>query len=276
MYKTISKHIFKNDYIEVDFPNKKEYYFLGFQSVDYYITKIVYNYLIHYNCNIKFCCSFNLIQKIIKKLTSKEYFKDCFSLDEKYIYSFIGAVICDNNNDVLMVVDEIFDVEGFLLTIFKKEENKYSIVNKFLKKNGYTLITNYNISDDVVCSVDFLELNTTFTQRSSTIIEAKYKVYEEISRYLISSKLLYNINEVIGEYSIDDSIMKLDKLYEGGYLKKPNYIYIEHSEFEEIKYEVRCSIEDVSFYSVKIHTNKNIAKNQAAYSMLEMIVQQNT
>ncbi len=275
IYKSITSYEFTHDYIKETFENKKEYYYLGFQSIEYYITKIIYNYLVKYNHEISFCCDFTLLQKIVKRISSKEYFKKQFNLDEKYIYSLIGAVICDNNLLVEDVVKELYDIEGYLLSIFKKEDNKYLFVKKYLDKNKYHLETTYTYLNDVTCTCYLVELNHYFSNSAKTMLEAKYIILEEIANYLVENKLYYNIEEVLGDYSIDNAVEKLDLLYDRKYINKPNYFYVTHDQFEVIKYEVRCSIDNLSFYSIKIHDSKNIAKNQAAFSMLEMIIIQN-
>lgn len=274
MYKDICSYEFVNDYIKDNFENKKEYYYLGFQSVDSYITKIVYNYLSECNSELKFCCDFTLLQKIVKRILSKEYFNLIIKLDEKYVYSFIGAIICDNPNTIKItnVICDIYKVEEYLLKIFKKEENKYLFINKWLQKNNYTLITNYSYSNNINCTCSIN--NLFFSSDNKTMLEAKYDVCEEIAKYLINNKLYYNIKEIIGEYTIEESIEKLDYLYQEGYINNPNYIYLEHDNFEQIKYEVRCNIEGLSFYSVKIHNTKEKAKLLSAYSMLKMIEEQ--
>lgn len=278
IYKSITKYEFVNDYIKETFENRKEYYYLGFQSADYLITKIIYNYLVKYNQEISFCCDFTLLQKIVKKLTSKEYFKMKFSnFDEKYIYSLIGAIISDNYSAVEDVINELFGIEFYLLTIYKKENNKFIFIRDYLKKNNYTLTTSFSFSDRIECTCFIVELNHYFSNFSNTMLEAKYLVLEEIYTYLLDNKLYYNIDEIIEGYNVSNSSIKLNELYEKNYINKPNYFIVEHDQFKNVKYEVRCSVAGLSFYSIKFHDDKDIAKNQAAYSMIEMIrIQNNT
>ncbi len=276
IYRNISKYEFINDYIKNDFENKKEYYYLGFQYYESLITKVVYNYLTKINQEISFCCDFVLLQKIVKRISSKEYFKSNFKeFDEKYIYSFIGAILCDNQSNIEEVVNEIYNIESYLLTIYKKESNKYLEVKKYLTKNKYNLTTTYIFSDVAECTCCITELNHYFTNNATTMLEAKYTVLEEIYEYLIDNKLYYDIEEILGEYQIDNACEKLELLYTKNYINKVNYFYIEHDQFAVVKHEVRCSVDGLSFYSIKIHDNKDVAKKQAAFSMLEMIVIQN-
>ncbi|MFI3252616.1 MAG: double-stranded RNA binding motif domain-containing protein [bacterium] len=275
MYNTISKYEFKNKLIENEFSSKKEYYYLGFQSVEYYLTKIVYYFLKEYNTEINFCCNFNLLQKIVKRLNSKEYFKLCFKeIDEKYIYSFIGAVIIDNDA-AQYVISEIYKVEDFLLKIYKKEENKYLLVSKYLSNKSYELTTSFVFNDKVECTCGIKELNRYFNNTSNSVLDAKYIVLEEVYEYLIENNLYYDLNELVNGYTIDNAIEKLEILFEKKCISSPKYIYIEHDQFEETKYEVRCSIDDVNFYAVKIHNTKLMAKQLAAYAMIEMLILQN-
>lgn len=262
---------FKNDFIKNNFENKKEYYYLGFQSIDFYITKIIYNYLIEYNKTIDFCCEFTLLQKIVKKICSKEYFSKTQKQTEKYIYSYIGAIICDDITKVESQINEIYKIEEYLLTIFKKEDNKYLYIKKYLDKNNFNITTNFIFNNDVFCEVTLEELSITFNISNKTMLEAKYNTLELLYNYLIENKMYYDISEVVDGYDSTNAFEKLKNLFKEGYINKPNYFYIEHSQYEEIKYEVRCSVEGYSFYSVKIHNNKLIAQNLAAFSMLEMI-----
>ncbi|MFI3328845.1 MAG: double-stranded RNA binding motif domain-containing protein [bacterium] len=268
------KYKFNHDYIKNEFENNKEYYYLGFQCIDSYITKIVYSYLSEYNSVMKFCCDFTLLQKIIKKILSKEYFISTIKEEEKYIYSLIGAIIFDSDNEqvILDEINDIYKVEHFLLKIYKKEENKYLLVNSWLKKKGFECITSYTYSNVITCTCNIN--NIYYVKEENTLLKAKYGIYEEIYEYLIENNLYYNISDVVGVFDINTSIDKLEELYQKGYIKKPNYIFIDHDNFEEIKYEVRCSIENISFYSVKIHNTKEKAKQLCAYSMLQMIVDQ--
>lgn len=275
IYKSITKYEFINDYIKDNFESRKEYYYLGFQSVEGLITKVIYKYLVNVNIDISFCCDFVLLQKIVKRISSKEYFKNNFEFDEKYVYSFIGAVVCDDYSKIDEVINELYKIEDYLLTIFKKENNKYLEVRKYLSKKNFELLTVYSFSDVVCCTCNLVELNHYFTNTAKTMLEAKYIVIEEIYEYLIDNKLYYQIEEVLGEYNIENASEKLNELYNLGYINKPNYFHLEHDQFQNTKYEVRCSVEGLSFYSIKIHDNKNTAKNQAAFSMLEMIIIQN-
>lgn len=276
IYNTLINYEFKNIYIKDEFENKKEYYYLGFQSVEYYITKVVYNYLLKYNTNIEFCCDFTLLQKIIKRFNSKEYFKKIFiSIEEKYIYSFIGAVIVDNYIEIESVINKLYKIENYLLTIYKKEENKYLFVNKFLENNNYKIETLFDFKEEVNCTCCIVELNHYFTNSSTTMLEAKYIVLEEIAEYLIENKLYYEIEEVVLDFDINNACEKLELLYEKKYINKPNYFYIIHDQYQTVKHEVRCSIDGVSFYAVKINNEKEIAKNQAALAMIEMLIIQN-
>ncbi len=269
------RYEFKNDFIKNNFENKKEYYYLGFQSIDFYITKLVYNYLIEYNNEIKFCCDFTMLQKIVKKLTSKEYFSNNIKESEKFIYSYIGAIICDDITKVDEEVNDIYKIEDFLLTIYKKEDNKFLYIKKYLDKNNYKLSTSYIYNNDVYCEVHLHELNLSYSSSSKTMLEAKYEVLEKLYTYLIENKLYFEISELVEGYSVNDAYSRLNKLYDDGYINKPNYFYVEHSQYEEVKYEVRCSVEGYNFYSVKIHSDKTTAQNLAAFSMLEMITIQN-
>ncbi len=106
------------------------------------------------------------------------------------------------------------------------------------------------------------------------MLEAKYAVIEEIRQYIIENKLHFDAKEVITNYDITNSYNVLENLYDDKYINKPNYFILEHDQFDEKKYEIRCSVEGYNFYSVKIHSDKEVAKNLAAYSMLEMIVLQ--
>lgn len=275
IYKSISKYKFKHESIEENFENKKEYYYLGFQSIDYYITKIVYSYLIKFNQKISFCCDFTLLQKIVKRISSKEYFKQHFSLEEKYVYSFIGAVISDDVSFAEDVINEIYKIEDYLLTIFKKEENKFILVNKYLLKRKSDITTTFTHTDKVGCTCYVSCLNRYFTNYSSTILEAKYIVLEEIYTYLIENNLYYDIDEIIGEYNVSNACETLELLYKHGFIDEPIYNVIVHDEFESCKYEVRCNVSGLSYYSIKIHDNEEEAKNQSAFSMVEMIVLQN-
>lgn len=276
VYSKFVQYEFKNSFIEKEFENKKEYYYLGFQSIEYLITKNIYNYLLDSNSNIGFCCDFSLLQKIIKRITSKEYFKKIFNdVDEKYIYSFVGAVILDNSIVVEELIAKMYRIESFLLTIYKKEDNKYLLVDKFIKAKQYNITTTFSFLENVECVCYIEELNRYFSNSSKSMLNAKYSVLEEIYEFLIDNKLYYDLNDLISGYSVDSSVHFLEVLHEKKIISNPEYFYIVHDQFEETKYEVQCRIKGLSFYSIKIHNTKEEAKNLAAFSMLEMIVIQN-
>lgn len=276
MYSKFVEYEFKNSFIKEEFKNKKEYYYLGFQCIDCLITKIIYNYLINYNSNISFCCDFSFLQKIVKRVTSKEYFKQLFDdIDEKYIYSFIGAVTLDDSRVVEIIVDKLYKIESFLLTIYKKEANKYILIEKFINNRKYNLSTNFSFLENVECVCCIEELNRYFTNSSNSMLSAKYTVLEEIYDFLVDNQMYYDINDLVNGYTIESSVHHLELLHDKKIINKPEYFYVTHDQFEETKYEVRCSISGLSFYSIKIHNTKEEAKNLAAFSMLEMIVMQN-
>ncbi len=51
---------------------------------------------------------------------AKEYFKNVINKEEKYIYSYIGAVICDDTREIQRVIEQLYNIEDFLLQIYKK------------------------------------------------------------------------------------------------------------------------------------------------------------
>lgn len=261
---------FKNNFIKDNYKDKKEYYFLGFQCIDYYISKLVYNYLMRYDLIGEFCCDFDIVQKIIKKITSKEYFNKIFSENQKTIYSYLGAIIFDDESSVEREIDNLYKVESFLLNVFKKDGNIYMDIKKYLDKNNLMINTYYSFNQNVECSIEIN--NQLFKSIGNSLIESKYDALEKYYQFLISNKLFYDIKDLVAGYDPNNSYNKLEQLFNDGYINKPNYLYIEHDEFNDIKYEVRCSVNGYNFYSVKIHNNKEVAKNLAAYSMIEMII----
>lgn len=266
---------FNNNYIKENYLSKKEYYYIGFQSIDFYITRILYKYLSKYNTALEFCCDFTLLQKFSKKICSKEYFSENIISNDKEVYSYIGAVICDCNtlNMVEDVIEKIYKIEEFLLRAYKKENNKYVSVYKYIKKSTTNITTNYSYINNIECSCYISSINMYFYNSGSSMLEAKYNTLVDIDTYLTNNKLNLDIIEFIGDYNVDNSYDKLEQLC-NTYFTKPTYLYIEHTNYEDIKYEVRCSIDNISFYSVKIHNSKELARNLASFSMLEMLIEQ--
>ncbi len=262
---------FKNLNIERNFKEEKEYYYLGFTSIDYIVTKIVYSYLSIYNSYLEFCCDFNMVQRIIKKILSNEYYDQNVKGNRKYIYSYIGAIILDDTDAVESFVNEIFNIDNFLLTIFKKENNKYKLVNSYLTSAGLTSNTHISISNIIKCSLSIEEIGVRFNAEGRSIIEAKYNCMVEFANFLIKEKGFFDVNELLHNYNELNACEKLYELYSMGYIEEPNYFYLEHNEFEKTKYEVRCSVKGYNFFAVKINDDKDKAKNLSAFSMLDMI-----
>lgn len=266
---------FKNIYIKNNFENKREYYYLGFQSAEYYITKIIYNYLSKVSDEIEFCCDFKLLQRIVKKISSKEYLTKIRVEQEMYIYSYIGAMICDNANNIEYEIDRVFKIEEFLLSIYKKETSKYKFVKKFIKDNNYEFNAEYIFAKEVTCNVNIFDMNVIFTNTGTSMIDSLYNTVNEINQYLLDNRMYFPTKDIAVDYNVNNSYDKLEELFENNYINKPSYQIIEHDESDDIKYEVRCSVSGYNFYSVKIHNNKEISKNLAAYSMLKMIIDKN-
>ncbi|CDR30939.1 Ribonuclease III [Acholeplasma oculi] len=219
------------------------------------------------------------------------------SVKEDLFEAIIGAVAIDSDFDQ-EILDELIDVmldpDSYIDNNFEEtEENYIGMLQEWYQKKGYGL-PDYEFYDlwenppqDAIWRYGDnyrghiyhwqfrIELDEKeFFAEADNKREAKMDLAKQVIDYLKENDLFYSVEDIVGQPSLDRAINQLQELFQKGYIQQPSYSEEEIYQDGVYKWRLECHIDGYEYYFYSIANSKKDAKKQAAFRMLEHIIEE--
>ena len=125
-----------------------------------------------------------------------------------------------------------------------------------------------------VCQVKILNDHPIFEGYGESNLEARKAACREAYLYLEKHNLLFSIEDEIDEPTLEMAINQLETLARRGYFSLPEYEYEEsHDEDGNPIWHVECHIDEMEYYFSADNSSKKRAKKEAAFDMLNYVLE---
>lgn len=219
------------------------------------------------------------------------------SVKEDLFEAIIGAVAIDSDFDeetIEDLIDIMLDPDQYIENDFEETEDNYiGMLQEWCQNNGYGL-PDYNFTDqwenpplnvkwqygekyrDHIYHWRFsIEIeDKVFSAEADSKKEAKMELAKQVIEYLKENDIYYDLEDIVGEPTLDRAVNQLQELYQKKWIKAPNYIFEEVYHSGTYQWKVECHVEGYEYYFYAISASKKEAKKQAALEMLEYIRQE--
>ena len=250
---------------------------------------------------------------ILGKGDRKKNIQDEASVKEDLFEAILGAVAIDSDWDIEVlqeVVEFMLPVTHYLENEFDDESDYVTLVQQwsqreigvlpnyrfldlldgsisntqrqsFLRNAGLhsMLVTNQglramdNPQATMICSLWVGEYGP-FIGYGWSKCQARMDAAEQAYSYLGEAGLLFTMEDEIDEPSPEKAINQLQELAQKGYFSFPEYIFEEnHDKNGNPVWTCECHIKEYEYYYFHKSSSKKEAKRQAAYEMLQSILQ---
>ncbi len=205
------------------------------------------------------------------------------SVKEDLFEAILGAVALDSKWDMSVLENTVDIMLDPYSTLFSDVYDYYSDIQDWADE---TLDFRYSCSySEIICyfNLYYEETNSywnTTTRRSTQITgrgrtksiarnEACKKAYE----FLDERGLLHTIRDEIDNPNLNQAINQLEILARRDYFSLPEYVFSnEYDENGNPVWKCECHIEEAEYYFDAIASTKKDAKKQAAFEMLEYVL----
>lgn len=203
------------------------------------------------------------------------------SVKEDLFEAIVGAVAIDSNynwDELNNLIDVMLDIDEFIENDFQEsDENSIGELQTWFQKKGYSVPDyqfqeNYNYSGNQWNCHLYLN-NNRFEGNADTKIEAKKMCAQNVIDFLVENSQYYSMKDEIEAPLLEKAINQLQELSQKGYFSTPVYEFEEEQSEGEIIWTVRVDINEYDFYCEGTGSSKKEAKKQAAYRMLDEILE---
>lgn len=271
-----------NDYLNYHLNNKllKEFsYFDNNNLVDYYSDDILNSFKNNF-------LSKDNLNNIIIKLKLNDIIDNPFD-NYLFLKALVGALTIeiDDQNEVERLVDDFLNLDNSILLGIDKENNYPSLVFEWDKRKNKS-VPKFKIIDmlefgmnkdegegDVIAKIEITSFEKPFIGRGYSKLMAIINAFKNVYAYLEANSLLLTMTDIVGNPDVENCVNQLQELYLKGFIKEPVYkIGLKGSNSGVDIWKCRILIEGVRESFSAEDTSKKNAKRQAAYQMVEYIL----
>lgn len=199
------------------------------------------------------------------------------SVKEALLEAIIGAISLDSNWNLSLIensLNKIFSFDKYFDEDVISEENFINIIQQWSQINCGALPTySYSQNDEFICHLYLNGFNGYFQGKGNSKKQSRMLAAKEAFTYLKErGYLLHEMHENISSINLENSINKLQELYQKGFIEKPTYLFEKkYDENGHLTWSCECSIKgNKTFFAHS--NNKTQAKKLSSYEMLLYLI----
>ena len=215
---------------------------------------------------------------IMGKGDIKENIQEDDSVKEDLFEAIIGAVAIDSNWDNKKIddaVDSLLQPFNYINNI-DEDDNFIDLIQWWTQKE-YGELPCYEFReryDEFECILSLKTFGYDIVGRGKSKQVARMKAAQYAYERLNEEGLWWTMQDEIGEYSLENSINKLQELYQKEYINNPQYDFYEvgYDYNGNITWRCECKVDGYDRYANYEASSKKEAKKNAALIMLNHIL----